>query len=128
MELRTLLFEQAGEGNTDATLAIVKDRAVQLGIRQVVVASSHGKTARKAHALLAPLGIQVIAVTLCHGFASLGWPMTPSEKANLVELGVLVHTGIHALGDGVGSAFTEKSGGASRRRSSARRSTASLRA
>ena len=111
MELRTLLFEQAGEANTDATLGIVKDRAVQLGIQQVVVASSHGTTARKAHALLAPLGIQVIAVTLCHGFASLGWPMTPSEKANLVEVGVLVHTGIHALGDGVGAAFSEKGGG-----------------
>ena len=37
--------------------------------------------------------------------------MTPEEKAELVKLGVTVHTGIHALGDGVGSAFSEKHGG-----------------
>jgi uncharacterized protein len=111
MEIRTLLFEKGGEHNTDATLQIVKERAEQLGIRQVVVASSHGGTAKKAHAVLAPLGIQVIAVTLCHSFESLGWPMTPEERAELVELGVVVHTGIHALGDGVGAAFTEKHGG-----------------
>jgi uncharacterized protein len=111
MEIRTLLFEKAGERNTDATLQIVKERATQLGIQQVVVASSHGKTAQKAQALLAPLGIQVIAVSLCHSFESLGWPMTPEEKANLVEIGVVVFTGIHALGDNVGTAFADKSGG-----------------
>ena len=37
--------------------------------------------------------------------------MSPEEKAELVKLGVTVHTGIHALGDGVGSAFSEKYGG-----------------
>ena len=50
MELKTLLFETRGEHNTDATLAIACERAVELGIRQVVVASSHGQTARKAQA------------------------------------------------------------------------------
>lgn len=111
MEIGTLLFEQAGEHHTEATLQAVKARADRLGIRQVVVASSHGATAGQAHALLAPLGIQVIAVTLCHSFESLGWPMTPEERAALIDLGVIVHTGIHALGDGVGAAFTENHGG-----------------
>ena len=111
MEIRTLLFEKGGEQNTGATLQAVKERAEQLGIRHVVVASSHGNTAKKAHAILAPLGIKVIAVTLCHSFEDLGWPMTAEERAELLELGVVVHTGLHALGDGVGAAFTEKHGG-----------------
>lgn len=60
MELVTLLFEKAGKHNTDATLQIAKERALVLGIKQIVVASSHGHTARQAHALFSPAGIQVI--------------------------------------------------------------------
>ena len=111
MEQKTLVFEKAGKRNTDATLQIVKERALALGIKQVVVASSHGTTARKAHALLAPAGIQVIAVTICHSWESEGWIMSAETKANLAQMGVVVHTGIHALGDGVGSAFSDKFGG-----------------
>ena len=111
MELKTLLFEERGECNTDATLQIARERALALGISQVVVASSHGATAKKAHALLAPAGIQVIAVSISHGWESVGWCMTPTEKAELEQLGVIHYTGIHALGDGVGSAFTDKHGG-----------------
>jgi hypothetical protein len=111
MELKTLVFEKAGEHNTDATLQIAKERALALGIKQVVVASSYGGTARKAHALFAPAGITVIAVSICHGWETEGWTMSAETKAELARLGVIVHTGIHALGDGVGSAFTEKCGG-----------------
>lgn len=111
MELKTLLFEKPGPHNTDATLQIARERALDLGIKQVVVASSHGDTARQAHALFAPEGIQVIAVSICHGWESEGWTMAAETKAGLAELGVVVHTGVHALGDTVGSAFTEKYGG-----------------
>jgi hypothetical protein len=51
MELKTLVFEKAGKHNTDATLQITGERAFALGIKQVVVASSDGDTARRAHAL-----------------------------------------------------------------------------
>ena len=111
MKLTTLVFEKAGKQNTDATLQIAKERALALGIKQVVVASSHGYTARKAHALFAPIGGKVIAVSICHSWEGEGWVMSAQEKAELEELGVIVHTGIHALGDGVGSAFSEKYGG-----------------
>jgi hypothetical protein len=113
MELRTLLFERGGKQNTEATLQIVAERAQALGIRQVVVASSHGYTGRVAQEVLAPLDVEVIAVSLCHSWESKGWPMTPEEKAELEALGVKVHTGIHALGDDVSSAFTERFGGRS---------------
>ena len=111
MELRTLLFETGGEHNTDATLQIAWERARALGIRQVVVASSHGETARKAQAIFGLDGIRVIAVTICHSFEEVGWTMDAQTKAELTKLGVIVQTGIHALGDGVGSAFSEKRGG-----------------
>jgi len=111
MEMRTLVFGKGGKKNTDATLKIARQRAVQLKIRQVVVASSHGFTAKKAHAVFGPLGIKVIAVTIAHSLHKEGWVMTPAERGEIERLGVLVHTGIHALGDGVGACFSEKSGG-----------------
>jgi hypothetical protein len=111
MELTTLGFQKAGKHNTDATLQIARERALALGIKQVVVASAYGYTARKAQALFAPEGIKVIAVTICHGYESKGWTMAAKERAELAELGVIVHTGINALGAGVGSAFSEKYGG-----------------
>lgn len=113
MELKTLLFETRGEHNTDATLAITRERAIALGIKQVVVASSHGGTARKAQAAFGPLGIRVIAVSIGHSWEDKGWAMSAETKTELASLGVTVHTGIHALGDGVGSAFTAKFGGRS---------------
>ena len=111
MELKTLVFEEKGKQNTEATLQIAKERALALGIKQVVVASSHGYTARKAQALFAPAGIKVIAVSIGHSWESVGWTMSTEERAELEALGVIVHTGIHALGDGVSSAFSEKHGG-----------------
>ena len=111
MELKTLVFEKAGKHNTDATLQVARDRALALGIKQVVVASSHGYTAKRAHALLAQEGIKMVAVSICHSWESEGWVMSVEEKAELEEMGVVVHTGIHALGDGVGSAFSDKHGG-----------------
>ena len=127
MEQQSLWFETEGKHNTAATLGAAKRRALDLGIKQIVVASSHGDTARMAHQLFAPEGIKVVAVSICHGWEDAGWTMSASERAELERLGVTVHTGIHALGDGVGSAFSEKSGGRSPRRSCATRSTASHR-
>ncbi len=111
MELKTPSLRARGKTQHHRHLQAVKERAEALGIKQVVVASSHGATAREAHEMLSPLGIQVIAVTLSHSFESEGWPMSPDERAELYALGVKVCTGTHALGDGVGSAFTARSGG-----------------
>ena len=77
----------------------------------MVVASSHGSTARAAQALCAPAGITVIAVTISHGWESEGWCMAAATAAALQREGITVITGIHALGDGVCSAFSDKCGG-----------------
>ncbi|MFP3896554.1 MAG: pyruvate kinase alpha/beta domain-containing protein [Anaerolineales bacterium] len=111
MKRITYCFERSGPQNTDETLEIALERAQALGITQAVVASSHGETAQKAHQILAPHGIEITVITLCHGFESLGWCMTEETKEELRDMGLHVVTGIHALGDGVGSAFSEKHGG-----------------
>lgn len=110
MELRTLLFEEGGKHNTIPTLEIARERAVALAIQQVVVASSHGFTAREAHRILAPAGIDVVAVQIAHSYEAEGWVMSEQERTELEELGVTIHAGIHAFG-GVGLAFCEKHGG-----------------
>ncbi|MGI6367719.1 MAG: pyruvate kinase alpha/beta domain-containing protein [Anaerolineae bacterium] len=111
MELSTLLFEKGGPQHTAATLRIALERAKALGIKQVVVASSHGSTAKEAQALFAPEGIRLCAVSISHGWSSLGWCMKPEEREELEALGITVVTGLHALSDGVGTAFAEKYGG-----------------
>jgi hypothetical protein len=113
MELTTLLFEKAGKHNTDATLEISKQRALDLGIRQVVVASAYGYTARKAHEVFSPEGIEVVVVYINHSMEVKGWTMNREVKAELEALGLTVYTGIHALGGGVESAFVDKHGGCS---------------
>jgi len=52
-------------------------------------------------------------VTICEGYKSEGWAMSREERATLQAKGIKVLTGIHALGDDVSSAFTEKFGGKS---------------
>ncbi len=104
METRTLLFEEPGDDNTDATLRAARDRAGALGIRQVVVASSHGGTALAAQRLFAGQA-RVIAVSIAASFAGEGWTMTSEERAKLEAAGVTVLMGLHALGDDVSDAL-----------------------
>jgi len=111
MKLETLVFDKGGAEHTAATLDCAVARALALGIKQIVVASSHGGTALEAAARCKPHGIQVIAVSLGHGWESLGWCMTPEERSRVEAAGVRVVTGIHALGDDVGSALTKEHGG-----------------
>jgi uncharacterized protein len=111
MQVRTLLFDESGPQNTEVTLQAALERAQALGITQVVVASSSGRTAHEAYTLMDAHGIRLYAVSISHGWEHLGWCMSSEARQELNDLGVPVVTGIHALGDGVGSAFSEKSGG-----------------
>jgi len=104
-------YEKTGIRNTDATLKLARERAVELGIRDIVVASSHGGTALKAAKIIGTEKTNIVAVTICEGYRDEGWTMTSDERKKLQEKGIKVLTGIHALGDDVGSAFSEKSGG-----------------
>lgn len=109
MESTIRYFERPGRENTDATLAAVGDRARALGIRQVVVASTHGFTARRARELIPDPAVRIVAVSISAAFDSEGWTMTPAERSALERMGITVLTGLHALGDDVSEQFTDHS-------------------
>ena len=48
MELTTHYFEKAGEENTDILLSLVKKRAFERDITNIIVASTRGNTGVKA--------------------------------------------------------------------------------
>ncbi len=105
MERRIVYFDKKGEENTAETLRIARERAGQLAIRQVLVASTHGRTALEAADVFQGSGIEVIAVSICAAFSDMGWTMSAGERAKLEARGVRVLTSLHALGDGISEGF-----------------------
>ena len=105
MEKTILYFEKPGETNTDQTLQIARQRAVELGIKQIVVATTHGFTARRTKEIFAGLEIDIIAVSICASFEKEGWTMSKDERDALLKLDIKVLTATHTLGDDVNEAF-----------------------
>jgi len=66
MEAKTVYFDKLGRDNTDEVLRIARQRAEELGIKTVLVASTTGNTAVKATDVLQ--GLRVIAVTHFAGY------------------------------------------------------------
>lgn len=66
MEAKTVYFDKLGRDNTDEVLRIARQRAEELGIKTVLVASTTGNTAAKAMDVLQ--GLRVIAVTHFAGY------------------------------------------------------------
>jgi len=112
LEKKIIYFEETGAGNTEKLLAEAKLRANELGIRDFVVASTHGGTAIKAKEVFGEKA-NIVAVTISEGYRENDWCMTGEERKKLQSKGIKVFTGTHTLGDGVASAFTDKSGGKS---------------
>jgi len=113
VEIKTIYFGKGGAANTDGTLEVAKERAKQLGIKDIVVASSHGGTALKAAKLFKDMKANVVAVTISDAFSKEGWVMTREERKKLEAEGIKVLTCSHALGDGVAASMAEKHGGIS---------------
>ena len=106
MEKRILYFDRPGKANTDDTLILVRDRADELNIDQVVVASTHGYTAQRAKSILGGQVEKIIAVSICASFDDVGWTMSPGERKALEDTGIIVLTTMHSLGDDVNDAFS----------------------
>lgn len=83
MEAKTIYFENTGSENTEEALRIAKQRADELGIRTIVVASTTGDTAAKA--VKAFSGLQVIAVSHVHGYRTPDAQEFTEENRKLVE-------------------------------------------
>ncbi len=98
-------FDEPGETNTRETVAAAVERARALGIRQVVIATSHGTTGLVARSMF-PADIKVVGVTIAAAFCREGWVMSDDERRRLTDAGVTVLTAMHALGDDVSEAMS----------------------
>jgi len=109
-------FEKPGESNTRDSAVFAIERARELGIGTIVVASTSGKTAQLFFEAMKGSGIGLVVVSHVFGFAKPGeWEFSGEIAGKLREQGVRIVTGTHAL-SGIERAFSRspKVGGGSR--------------
>jgi len=106
VERKTVYFHKCGEENTDAVLKLVKAYAENMGIKDIVVASSRGYTGVKASKMFK--GLNVIVVTHHAGFLGLGQNELEEENCKkILGNGAKILTTTHAL-SGVERAVRKK--------------------
>ena len=106
METKATYFDKAGIQNTDATLSAAKSRALEMGIKTIVVASSSGRTGIKAMEVFK--GFNLVIVSHVTGFRGVNTQEFTEENRKLLESnGVPVITMTHALG-GISKAMKYK--------------------
>jgi hypothetical protein len=91
-------FEKPGEDNTIDAARFALERAKELTIKTIVVASTSGKTAEIFFDALKGTGIQLVVVTHVVGFVKPGeWEFSKEIADKLRKTGARVITGTHAL-------------------------------
>jgi len=91
-------FEKPGEGNTQDAARFAIERAKELKIRTIVVASTSGKTAQIFFDAMDGSGLALVVVTHVFGFSKPGdWEFSAETADQLQKKGVRVITGTHAL-------------------------------
>jgi len=101
-------FSRLGSVNTDETLKLAKERAEELGIHSIVVASSTGMTGVKASELFR--GYNLVVVTSVTGFKEPNVQRLKPEYRDLIERnGGRIVTAAHAFGT-IGRAVHRKFG------------------
>ena len=83
MDAKIVYFENPGEENTEEVLRVIKQRAAELGIKTILVASSRGNTAVKAMDALS--GFRVIVVSLATGLRQPDVQVFTEENRKIVE-------------------------------------------
>jgi len=105
-EKPTIYFDKAGEENTAATLAAAKRRADELGIRDIIIASTRGGAALKAVEVF--LGYNLVVVAHSQGFREPGKNEMPKEvQSKIMSMGGKVLVTGHAFA-GVSRAINRK--------------------
>jgi len=101
-------FKRTGRENTDKTLEVAAKKAEELGVQNVLVATTSGETGLMAGNVFAVKNL--IIVTHSTGFAKPGHQeFLPEFRKKIEEAGVKILTCQHALG-GVGRAVRKKLG------------------
>ena len=97
MESKTVYFDNVGSENTDEALRIARQRAEELGIETIVVATTSGATAVKAMEVLK--GMRVIVVTHSAGFREPNTQEFTEDNKEIVQSkGGIILTTAHAFG------------------------------
>uniref|UniRef100_A0A7C6EE74 Pyruvate kinase C-terminal domain-containing protein n=1 Tax=candidate division WOR-3 bacterium TaxID=2052148 RepID=A0A7C6EE74_UNCW3 len=105
-----MYFKKAGAKNTQKTLRLALQRAKELKIKDIVVASTYGSTARIL-AQMAIKGLNVVCVTHHAGFEKPGkLELTAKTKEFLESKGIKVYRATHYF-SGVGRAIRLQFGG-----------------
>jgi hypothetical protein len=95
---RIYYFNEPGPSNTDDAARFAVERAMELDMPTIVVASSSGETARRFLDAVRGTGIRLVVVTHVVGFAKPGeWEFDRSVAEQLRAAGASVITGTHAL-------------------------------
>jgi hypothetical protein len=110
----TVYFAKAGSQNTERSLEIARQRADELGIRTVLVASTTGKTGAQAVRVFADwmghADRQLVVVSHSTGFREPNTQeLTAENRADTEAAGATILTAQHAFG-GVGRAVRKKLG------------------
>ena len=96
MEIKVACSEKTGRENTEAALRIARQRADELGIQTIVVASSRGGTAVQAVEVFE--GLRVVVVGLSAGFPETNVQKSTEENRKIVESkGAVILTTTHAF-------------------------------
>ncbi|WP_292520393.1 pyruvate kinase alpha/beta domain-containing protein [Methanoculleus sp.] len=91
-------FDAPGAENTLDAARFAVERAQELGVRKIVVASSSGQTALAFRDAMAGKDLDLIVVTHAVGFSKPGeWEFSPEAAETLRADGATIVTGTHAL-------------------------------
>jgi hypothetical protein len=102
----TAYFHRPGKENTDETLKLALNRAQELGIKTIVVATTGGDTGVKAVKLFK--GYKVVVITHCYGTNQPDDQQLEPEKRTIIEAeGGILLTTTHAFA-GVSRAVRRK--------------------
>jgi hypothetical protein len=116
IQKKIFYFEKPGESNTHDAAVFAVERARELRIKTIVVASTSGNSARIFFDAIKGSGISLVVVTHVVGFSKPGeWEFSEEIAEQLRKEGVRIVTGTHAL-SGLERAFSRspKVGGGSR--------------
>jgi uncharacterized protein len=104
-----MYFDKPGKENTESTLQLAYQRGQEIGINEIVVASTSGTTAYKALEICK--GFKITVVTYHCGFREpFKMEMNQDDRVNLEKKGVKVVAATHAL-SGLERSIAKKNNG-----------------
>lgn len=97
MEGKTVYFEKVSRENTERTLSIAKQRADELSIRTILIASTNGDTGAKAIDVFKGCKVIVVGHSYGHGREPNKTTFTDENRKKIESKGGVVYFGMEAL-------------------------------